>query len=269
MSKPQPGLPESVLAAIAASGFPLQTAVSRLIAGTLPYQVLQEEFPWQDRSGNDQFLDIIAEHGAAAFTIECKKSETQSWIFLRPDGSASRDTSRARCIFSRQIQDSSRRLELFCGDWIVRPASFESKFCIVSTGPRGGDQRLIEPDAQRLLRATDVYAELMRSKFQPGPLDELDKPLLPMIVTTARMFVAHYDTKQIPLASGRLEIEPAGLMEVKWIRFRKTFSSSRQVDVGERTILVVGAQHLEELLAKLEIPLRPGPSNPIQMPRLA
>ena len=268
MNEPHPKLPESVRAAIAASGFPLQTAVSRLISGASPYRVVKEEFPWQDRSGNDQFLDIIAEHGAAVFTIECKKAEKQSWVFLHPDGGASGDVQRARCVFTRQIQDSTRRLELFCGDWNVRPASFESKFCIRSTSLQGGDQRLIEPDLQRLLRATDVYADQVRSTFQQQSLPELDKPFLPMIVTTARMFVASYDSGTIPLTTGRLEVGADGLLEVMWVRFRKTFTSSRHGDVGERTIMVVGAHHLVELLEKLDIDLARGASNPIQMARL-
>ncbi len=260
---------EGISDAVAASGFPLQSAVARLIRTTYPYELVHEEYPWANGAGVAQFLDIIARHGSAVFPIECKKTETQSWVFLLPDEDADMNgVHRFRAVFTKQIADSTRRVELYCGDWTLEPASDEAMFCVVSARSRSGSERRIEPDVQLLLGATDDYAIAVRRGFKPGRMDELDTPYVPILVTTAPLYVAQYNSQDIPLESGRLELKPSAVREVPWVRFRKTFVAGVPREVGERTIMVVTACRLADFLVSLKIPLPQYPQNSVHIPVL-
>jgi hypothetical protein len=249
---PDPSVPVSVRGALMASGFPFQTAVANLISQTPGWSVAHEEFPWQDPGGTDHF-DIVAMNGTVLALLECKKTQRETFTFLRPSlgtGEA-QDVRRFRCFFVSQIDDSTRRGEVFCSDWDVSPTSVESMFCVVSTSDRGRDQRLLERDAQTLVRATEAYAYAHRASFTPTAERAPDRLCLPIIVTNAQLFVARYDPAAVSLDTGQFREPPQDVRSVRWARFRKPFTSEGGIDLGDRTVLVVSAASLADLLLGL------------------
>jgi hypothetical protein len=74
-----------------------------------------------------------------------------------------------------------------------------------------------------------------------------------MIVTNAKLFVAEYDTADVSLETGELSKKPpATISPIKWVRFRKAFTTGGK-DIGHRTVLVVAAAQLKTFLEKLEM----------------
>jgi hypothetical protein len=142
---------QAVQNALLASGFPFQTAISEIATQVPRCKLIAEEFPWRDDAGVDRFLDLILYEGNFILTIECKKTQKEIFTFLQPAELLERDHVRARCLFLNQIQDSTKWLELFCGDWDIKPKSRESQFCVVSTSDSGRDQRMLEKVAQLLM----------------------------------------------------------------------------------------------------------------------
>ena len=121
----------------------------------------------------------------------------------------------------------------------------------------GKDQRMLERDAQLLIRGTDAYAKRYKAEFKVKHQPEHDRVVIPVIVTNAKLFVAEYDAGAVSLETGQLEIpSKASLTEVPWVRFRKAFTSSG-TDVGDRTVLVVRATNLPLWLKKLDFAGQP------------
>lgn len=250
---------QAVINALLASGFPFQTAVARIVRQVPGWAFFGEEVPWRDDTGSDQFLDLIATKGQFIVTIECKKTQKEIFTFLQPGG-ADGNVNRVRCIYLTQIQDVTKRMELFCSDWLFMPKSAESAFCVVSTSESGRDQRMLERDVQRLVRGTDAYAQRRKWGFHVTGVSEADRPILPVLVTNAKLFLAEYDPANVSLETGQLPMpRPATLSPVDWVRFRKGFTSAGN-DVGERTVFVVSASAVVRWCEKLDVTQK-GPSD--------
>jgi len=245
MSDPvSPNTLQPTLNALVASGFPFQTAVSQVIRRSA-YTLVAEEIPWRDDAGNDQFLDLVAEKNRLTLTIECKKTQKETLTFLRPNHSG-RNTSDAHCFRFSHTQLSAGRMKLLCDRQFLTPQSPESSFCVVSTGEK--DQRLIERDAQRLLRGTQAYAA---HRNRPNnPIEE--RLFVPVLVTNAKLSVADYLTDDVSLETGQFSMPPnVEVIPKQWVRFRKSFTSSGD-DFGDRTVFVVAATAFEEFLVHLD-----------------
>jgi hypothetical protein len=127
-----------------------------------------------------------------------------------------------------------------------------SEFCIVGTN--NPDKRLLERDASLLVGATDAFAR----DLQEHNRLKLKLPylVLPVIVTTAKLYMARYDPVEIDLQTGEFfpdkpsEIEG----EVPWIRFTKTLIAGRGFDIGFRSVFVVSATSFKQFLELLEFP---------------
>lgn len=252
--------PQAAINALLASGFPFQTAIARIVRQVSDCQVICEEFPWRDAGGDDRFLDIVAAKHRFIVTIECKKTQKEILTFLQPGG-VDHDVNRARCLYLTQIQDSTKRIELFCSDWMLIPKSTESKFCVVSTSASGKDQRLLERDARLLIRGTEEYGRWLKADFKVKHVPEIDRPIIPLIVTNAELLVADFDTADVSLETGQLPApSSAKLLRVPWVRLRKAFSTGGK-DLGDRTVFVVRADKLVEWLARLEFA---GSENPAE-----
>lgn len=257
---------QPVINALLASGFPFQTAVAQVVQRVYRCTLVAQEVPWRDDTGADQFLDLVAIKGNFLITVECKKTQKETFTFLQPGG-AYGNVIRARCVYLTQIQDSTKRMELFCSDWAFMPKSAESAFCVVSTSASGKDQRLLERDAQRLVRGTDAYAQRFKRDFKVKQIPELDSPILPVIVTNAKLFVAEYEPGDVSLETGQLPMpQAATLSSVEWTRFRKAFTSGGK-DVGDRTVFVVSATAFAAWLEKLDIAAAgPSENDKVQIP---
>jgi hypothetical protein len=249
----------TVINGLLASGFPFQTAITEVVKKVPYYRVAAEEFPWRDEAGADRFLDLIVHTHSFIVTIECKKTQKEIFTFLQPNLN-SESVNRARCFFLHQIDDSSKRLELWCCDWDFRPKSLESQFCVVTTSESRKDQRLLEKDAQLLVGGTEAYGRSL-TRERKTELGEPDRYILPVIVTNAKLFSATYDPNDVSLDTGQLPFTPSpAISTVEWVRFRKAFTAGNQ-DLGDRTVFVVAATSLERFLQNLDS------INPSQTPR--
>lgn len=244
-------IPESVIGALLSSGFPFQTAIAKVAHQVHACKIVAEEWPWRDDAGTDQFLDLVITKGVFVLPLECKKTQKETLTFLQPGGVES-DVVRARCLYLTQIRDSTKRMELYCGGWNFSPKSAESAFCVVSTSGSGKDQRMLERDVQRLIRGTDAYAKYFKREFKVEADPELDRFIIPILVTNAKLFIAEYDPAAISLDTGQFAMPPAAnISPVLWVRFRKAFTSGH-VDLGHRTVFIVSANALTTFLNKLD-----------------
>jgi hypothetical protein len=245
-------IPESVFRALQRSGFPFQTAIHHVITGTGAWTVQASEYPWQDWSGKDEFLDLVIQRGSWFATIECKKTEKAVYIFLLPLGVAyTGQTERVRCL------RAGSNFRLHSEDWGFSPGSPECEFCIVSTSESGKDQRLLERDASLLVRATNAFALNEEKRLDAktrfgGKKIEDDRRYFSIIVTNAPLYTARYKPSEISLQSGEFGKQPQEIESARWVRFRKAFTSPVGLAPDDRTVFVVHADNLEEFLKSFE-----------------
>ena len=251
MPKPEAKVPKSVITALQGSGFPFQTAVAHVIASPQDGQFTNLSIRGGRWAVMIESLDIVATNGHLFLTIECKKTRKEILTFLRPLGHS--DTGKVvefRCLRAEQIQDSTRRLEIFIEDWALYPKTTSSEFCVVSTSESGRDQRLLERDASLVVRATDTFARDYREGFKPGR-DPSPSPaclFLPVIVTNAPIYTARYKPTEVSLESGEFSTPPKEVASVQCVRFRKAFTSDGGRDLGDRSVFIVNAASFSEFL---------------------
>jgi len=249
------------------SGFPFQTTIVDIVRNNGRWHVDDEEIPWRDDGGRDHFLDFAATNRHCIITVECKKTEKDIYTFLLPhlQKRTTEDpvTRSPRCDFLIRINDSTQRLEMQCGDWRLLPRTPESAFCVVAN--TDANRRMLEADVQLLLRGTDAYGYRRKRAEKPGPRERPGAPLVPVLVTNAKLFVARIQPNAVWLETGQVQDHTAAeVRPIDVIRFRKAFVSHRTRDLGERTVLVVRATALEKLLCDLEVDVQEdGPIGPI------
>jgi len=186
----------TVIEALRKSGFPFQTRVAWEIRAQARHgwSVITSEHAWQDRAGDDQFIDLVARWGDYMLLIECKKGQERAMTFLRPLGYSMTGMVDTFACFMVEIDDvrlkrwrSSHR-----GDIRINPASHVSELCVYSTDKSGRAQRLLERDARLLALAADRFAEV-------GPRDHFASRtlLVPVIVTTAPLYTLEYRPDEI------------------------------------------------------------------------
>jgi hypothetical protein len=78
---------------------------------------------------------LAATNGHIVLAIECKKTEKEVMTFLLPNENAA-PVTRLRSVYLQQIDDSTRRTEVFCADWWLLPPSDEATYCVVSTSAK-------------------------------------------------------------------------------------------------------------------------------------
>jgi hypothetical protein len=251
-------LPQPVATALKASGFPFQTAVAHAIAATPGWVVHASEYPWQTSRGESRFLDLVATNRTLYLTIECKKTRKETLTFLRPlsPGPTTGLVQDFRCLRAFNVNDSTRRIEIICENWALHPRSNVSEFCVVGTSATG-DQRLLERDAELLIRATDAFAfDLKRLESEPQPYACL---IVPVVVTNAKLYTARYNPNTVSFDTGEFTAIPDDVTNPECVRFHKAFTSDAVLfDLGDRTIFVVNAESLTEFLSRIA----PGPMQP-------
>ena len=240
---------QAARSAVVASGYPFQTAIAALVTRVGSWRLLGQELPWRGPSGEDRFLDLAASSQHLRVTIECKKTTKETYTFLLPKGFSEPRHGRVLCLQAFNIEDSTRRIVIENREWLIAPGGPESAFCVVSTSDSGKDRRLLEKDAQDLIRATDALA--LRSAAPTTPSWTVPVPLLyiPILVTNAPLFTATYDPHDIPVDTGCLSQSAELLSEAPFVRFRKAFTSDE--GIGERTVFVVNSSHLAFFLESL------------------
>jgi len=256
-------IPKSVIDSLQASGFPFQTAVAQLIRNSKGWKVHTTEFPWRGPKDDDRFLDIIATNKQFVITVECKKTRQDTLTFLLPVGKElySGVTSEFRCLSCRSYTAGAHLGDVVCETRALFPESPSCEFCIVSANR---SERMLEKDASLVIRATEALVQNIHEMSQL--LNKLSLPflLLPVIVTTAPLFTAHYVPSDVSPETGEFTATPKGIEKRQWVRFAKTFTTSKRHDLSYRSVFVVSASYFNEFLNSLELwPQQPDDTMPV------
>ncbi|MBI3148380.1 MAG: hypothetical protein HYZ17_07690 [Betaproteobacteria bacterium] len=248
-----------------ASGFPLQIAVANTVSETCKesgWTVRYKEHSWENRETKESgFIDLVlSKDGVFFLVLECKRVRDFPWIFLA-ERNRQRSWSRAKAFVSNKPGRETKRFEWL--DLAISPATLESQFCVVPGA--AGDQRgkpLLERTAADLIASTEALAceDLALNLDDRNTL----RVYLPIVVTTAPLQLCSFEVSEIDIKKGTIE-DPA-FAEIPFLRFRKQLNPIRKVPseysvfgdseiaaAKENTVFVVNAQHLVELLDKLEL----------------
>jgi hypothetical protein len=243
-----------------ASGFPLQIGVMQAIDRSGEWRVAFQEHPWRsDETGSEGFIDIVAmkrHPGFGAVVIECKRVRQSAWVFLIPKTSPS---VRSHATVWDSRRGDGRWVNFGWNTWQADPSTYESLYCAIP-GQEQGRRNLLERTASDLVQSVEALArqelELVEHR---GTLD-FSRVYAPVLVTTARLFVASFDPATVTLQDGALP-KDVSFVEVPHIRFRKglsVLSSSPAGDLRElnkameRTVFVVHAESVTSFLNQLE-----------------
>jgi hypothetical protein len=258
--------------AINESGFPLQLGL-KLLAHDGDWRVALSEHAWRDPNSDDpKFIDLVLRgrgDGPQRLVIECKRARDTEWIFLRDTTDyAERDSRlRVRARIAAMVPQTNTRIE----DWAdipFIPGSPEANFCVIRKNNQRS-QELLEKMAAEIVRATDALARqeyqiYERTRMQIVSINQgLSRIYVPMIVTTAALFVCDADYEGVDLETGEVA-DLTKSVEVPAVRFMKAFdagdprqssaaSVGRFSDQSERTVVVIQAGAFVNLLKKWDI----------------
>jgi hypothetical protein len=235
---------KDLIGALGGSGFPFQTAVAAAITGTGLFDV-QEEVAWNAPDRSTAFLDIVASTQNVRICIECKWLRKEKLIFLLPSHRSVPPTDNLNLVFVNCVADSTRRPVVSYGQATATPMTEESVYCVVDSSNR--NERMIEKEVQPLVQGTAAYA--MDSVRGFSGMHSL--MFVPVFVTTAKLYVASYDSKILSLEDGIYKGRAEDIRPVPCIRFTKQFTGSQPPRSRLRTVLVLQAEHLLDFIVPL------------------
>lgn len=246
-------------ALVNASGFMLQMAVEHAVEtsqNSHGFAIEGREHPWHhaELSG---FIDLIFGRGTIRLVCECKRSRDANWVFLVEHNDPEASRARLRWIHSRK----SQRLSGW-DDFPLTTRSPEALFCVVR-GQGENDTPLLERVASRLIMSVEALSDEEERLRDAAEERDSSRVYIPMIVTTAQLWVYRYRPDAIDLSNGMVDSGQAE--EVPCVRFRKAFTTSADVSPStqgempyqrfrrisreqERTVLVVNSAALPGML---------------------
>lgn len=244
-----------------AAGFPLQIGISNVVNTSSRWQLLLEEHPWRsDETGSEGFIDLVVVDRISQFetlVIECKRVHQTAWVFLLsklPSSHRSQAT-----IFGSQLVDAKWK-HFGWENWQADPVTYQSQYCAIP-GQQQGRKNLIERTGSELVSSVEALANQERGLQQERGADNFSRVYIPIIVTTAQLFVAEFDPSNISLDDGCLP-KDTPFSKVSFIRYRKSLAtfgecaSAKSINefhiASERTIFVVTALKFEEFLNQYE-----------------
>lgn len=243
-----------------ASGFGFQLRIEEEVRRHQhehPWAILSREHRWRDAlTGNEGFIDLVLKGGITRLVIECKRTTGAHWVFLMPD-QGERPTRCFRVLWTASMEGS----ETLSGwdDVFISPLSVSAMFCAIR-GQGERDQPMLERLCGLLLRSVEALADeevgYERAAF-PRP-----SVYVPLIVTTAELYVCRFQPKDVDITSGTLS--DASFEAVPFVHFRKSLSTTRTPperarDLSQsrlsqdRSVIVVQADRLTELLKVLSL----------------
>ena len=255
------------LAIVNAAGFAFQLAVEEAViqtSGKHEWQVTSSEHSWRDVDNTPRFIDLVLTKDSTHLVVECKRHRDAQWVFLVPE-SGRRSTEavprrhfRAQYLANRTGITGGIGAVLDLDDFQLDPKSWESSFCSV----RGGsdrDQPMLDRICAELTRSVDAL--LAQQLKVSGRHDMHDIMLrddtmwvgIPVIVTTAELWIVRFDPNKVSLNAGEIDPTVATLERVHAIRYRKSFDAPQHPELDElsavdaytqRSVCVVAAEHL-------------------------
>jgi hypothetical protein len=268
---------EQIAETVNSSGFPLQLGLQRIVERSQDWEVALVEHAWTDPlTGDPKFIDLVVtgKYRPWRLVIEAKRSRNTHWIFLAGKvGATLKFDVRARAVAEEHSVDEWLKLYFL-------PHSPAATFCVIRKNHQSS-QELIEKTAAELTRAADAIAA-QETAISPSARARAGAPVtlagitvgvpparvyFPVIVTTAKLYVAYGNYEDTNLADGDLE-RIAG-EEVPFVRLTKSLSvpqpglgAARRTnairglgDAAERSVLVVQAQQFGAFLDHWQLKL--------------
>lgn len=255
------------LEAVNASGYLLQLKLEREAESNKKlhlFQSIRREVLWKHPdTGEAGFIDLVLDSGRPRLIIEAKRVSNEEWIFLLPewrgDQSPLKKTTRARLVWLCRRGGDAPVHDSECAELHTNPESYEAAFCVLKPEGQGKKQSL-EAMCRELLQSVEAHACQERS-FETGP-SAVVRVLVPVIVTTAKLWAMYFDVDAVSLEDGMLKSDATEQCDVPWVRFRKPLSTevpSSAADLGklvqasERTVFIVQAKHFVGFLAQFRL----------------
>ena len=256
-------LAQNPISSANASGFPLQMATVSAINKSDHWRVVVEEHPWRTEGRSQGYIDIIARNrqrnpSLDYLVIECKRVRQTGWVFLVPKELSS-DRRQARLWNSKLANMVWQKY-----DWDNLPSdptSYQSVYCAIP-GQDQGRMNLLERTASELIDSVEALAAQEKEQQDREGATEFSRSYVPIIVTTAKLFVACFDPSSISLTDGELPKETS-TEEIPYIRFFKGLGTCKEHAKGkniqelyrwnQRTVFIVNAEKLPSFLGELEV----------------
>jgi len=266
---------KSLLNTANSSGFLLQVAISADVeAGSKKHgwKVEAEEYPYSTRGGQKGFADLILSKGNMRVVIEAKRyrndSGEVSWVFFAPDQKV--QTSQTKIFWAAQYKaDKSNYYRAGITNYSCAPQSFASNYCALLGQDKS--RPTLERISSEMTRAVDgLYIDEFKFNVtSPDGFKDQLRFYLPILVTTAKLYVCKFSPEDISLETG--DLSQPEFEKVPWIRFNKSLPSEHIEQahslrdfaiLNERTTFVVEATSLNDFLSKLNIDLSKMPAPP-------
>ena len=256
------------------SGFPLQMGLKLLVQSdprAMRWRVSLSEHPWQDPLSDDpSFVDLVIrgtkEDDPLRLVIECKRARDTEWLFLR-DPPVSADQNDQLTVRARIFAHHGNTLMNHWEDSPFVPGSPQADYCVVRKN-KGRSDDLVEKTAAEIVRAVDALAMQEFQLHSRGNLSHvrmltpISRLFIPMIVTTAKMYICEANYQNVDLETG--EISGATIRPVDVVRFAKSFSTGDAKRAGdvtiekfaqqtERSVVIVQASAFLDFLDHLDI----------------
>lgn len=274
MDEPSSDLRNLLANGVRASGFPFQAKIQHLLESLPKWSVVGSECSWS-HEGKEGFLDIVASQGDLYLAIECKRvgvvtttepsrnrgitaydgAPKKSFVFLCQHNEFERNEETTRTVVTRFLDEADVAGDPFSEIGVsseerrFKPSSHEASLCV--TIDVHNRRQLLEGEISELVRGTHQYANEKYSFLWRvgGFIHEL---FLPVLVTTAPLFVLNYDPDDVSVDDGEFSFSPEDIHPVRWIRFKKQFMAGANWESTERTVLVVQAKYFVEFLTEFE-----------------
>ena len=237
------------LQALAGSGFPFQTAVAHAVRKTGIFRSIEEEVAWRSPTGTSGFHDIVAKNESACLCIDSKRTHNTSLIFLLPQTDPQTGQT-MRAVYLTRISDSTNRPAVNVGSLYSSLQVYESAFCVMTKPTKSGGDHLLEKELRPLVEGTESYAcDRVKVHGQNNVF------CIPIMITTAELYVALYDPQTILLNDGIYKPEAKDLQSVEAVRFTKEFVATGPTESRKRTVIIARSSNLVNTLKKLSMPL--------------
>jgi len=208
---------EDLTKLVNAAGFGLQLALENAVDESSQqhnFEIEAREQPWR-REGLAGFIDLVLGRSNLRLICECKRSRDADWVFLREEDRQNVD--RVRLLW--QKHDSG---DLLGGwhDFHLTTTFHESAFCVVR-GHGENDVPMLERIANKLILSVEALAA---EESQLLDDDDDIRVYVPIIVTTANLWVCRYAPQKIDLKTGL--ISDAAYERVDVLAFRKALTTN-------------------------------------------
>jgi hypothetical protein len=251
---------DKLLKIVDSSGYQFQQAVVeklRTLSTNRTFDGILTEHSWSHEKENlTGFIDIILMHDYVRLVIECKRSLNASWIFLLPkDKQVNTDTARLGWGFRN---DSSKQTFYCYNDFNFEPKSYISNFCVIR-GSDASNSSFLE----RLCNFLIISQDALTKEELTISTNRLPNRILtiPIIITTAQLFVCKYNISDISLVNGFTS--NADFEIVPFIKFHKTLVNENlrgniinlqeSNKEKERTVFIINSECIEQFFHEWHI----------------